>query len=914
MTLGLFISFSRNKNKTYPLEMISAKKSTLKQMFSNILPIEFTYESWYVMYWRRVLIQHKYVSFFSSEYKTVTKKSMRWIIFIGRIVNFIVLNTILCLLVIDDNNLCGSYTSEKTCTSQQNIDLKHSVCVWERLDETRYDFTCNYNDPPSNFYTTPLLFAFIIVIISAPLDWMLEILAAVCAIDTIRLNWRAKRLAGEGGSELLVAENKSDLKDIQPLPSKWMLAARLVRLQSMDTVVPKKELEGITSTANDISLYLHGKTIVVGKPNDNSKDVGTPNNEKASNMRSTELTLRDTLLSRINTSRNHSKAIAGDMKQILFPRAQETYLLKQFLLKSLSGFKLRLAQKYFFSSENSMDADDRMRYPKIFATIILVIYLIGCICYSIYYCINFGKGTVYIWLITLGFLVAEDVFVLQPISIFFNYTLMSLLVTKEIEKVHRQLCARVRSLLRRKRGVLVNTSELIQHLNPACRAAREYPHLMVSRLLISMSDYDFPLQLKNKKKHQNEGALSAMKKTILGAFGFLGKGFAYMISIFPPSWQNMIVHIIIGGALSYSVLMITTTGIINIIIFAVIVGILFILILVGLIALSSVSKTNSLTALAHLDAEILEEKPAVKILQKESPRSISIPANNPAAVAPVNFDEDKMILDQNVVSATDPPKEKKKSINSTMIVEQMAIKNENQMSTQNFDNELNNAVSGFKETPIEEKSEIANEILSDDDGYCRQFDIPIVHGPPIRYRPQREKSATQSIGGVEAASASDAPLETSKSNPQMTGPGASSPGKKIRLPWGTSKSIKNRSMRRNVSSAFELQNADFIGGRMPKLEGPGARARRQMREDHMRDMGRTADMDPNVKTSREIVSANPLDSEYTLDDVFQAFSREMDKDLVAISEVRKTTLGSTPRAGKRSAKGSRELTDRPMWL
>ena len=124
----------------------------------------------------------------------------------------------------------------------------------------------------------------------------------------------------------------------------------------------------------------------------------------------------------------------------------------------------------------------------------------------------------------------------------------------------------------------------------------------------------------------------------------------------------------------------------------------------------------------------------------------------------------------------------------------MAIKNENQMSTQNFDNELNNAVSGFKETPIEEKSEIANEILSDDDGYCRQFDIPIVHGPPIRYRPQREKSATQSIGGVEAASASDAPLETSKSNPQMTGPGASSPGKKIRLPWGTSKSIKNRSM------------------------------------------------------------------------------------------------------------------------
>ena len=35
-------------------------------------------------------------------------------------------------------------------------------------------------------------------------------------------------------------------------------------------------------------------------------------------------------------------------------------------------------------------------------------------------------------------------------------------------------------------------SQVLQHLNPACRAARNVPELGMSRLLISLSDYDMP--------------------------------------------------------------------------------------------------------------------------------------------------------------------------------------------------------------------------------------------------------------------------------------------------------------------------------------------------------------------------------------------------------------------------------------
>ena len=33
-----------------------------------------------------------------------------------------------------------------------------------------------------------------------------------------------------------------------------------------------------------------------------------------------------------------------------------------------------------------------------------------------------------------------------------------------------------------------------QHLNPACRVARQHPHLPISRLLLSVQDVDVPLE------------------------------------------------------------------------------------------------------------------------------------------------------------------------------------------------------------------------------------------------------------------------------------------------------------------------------------------------------------------------------------------------------------------------------------
>ena len=41
---------------------------------------------------------------------------------------------------------------------------------------------------------------------------------------------------------------------------------------------------------------------------------------------------------------------------------------------------------------------------------------------------------------------------------------------------------------------------MVQHLNPACRAARSVPHLSLARLLILLNDFDVPKAKKSSMK------------------------------------------------------------------------------------------------------------------------------------------------------------------------------------------------------------------------------------------------------------------------------------------------------------------------------------------------------------------------------------------------------------------------------
>ena len=110
---------------------------------------------------------------------------------------------------------------------------------------------------------------------------------------------------------------------------------------------------------------------------------------------------------------------------------------------------------------------------------------------------------------------------------------MSSIVMGKVNLLIMQLKKSVKKILSRKKGFLIGTSIAVQHLNPACRAARKVPKLSLARLLISLSDYDVP---KVKPKRSN------FLGYIYGTLFWVLVSFILFLSLLPEVIQDVTIE------------------------------------------------------------------------------------------------------------------------------------------------------------------------------------------------------------------------------------------------------------------------------------------------------------------------------------------------------------------------------------
>lgn len=63
-------------------------------------------------------------------------------------------------------------------------------------------------------------------------------------------------------------------------------------------------------------------------------------------------------------------------------------------------------------------------------------------------------------------------------------------VSSAVFKICQAMKSRFKTITNRRPGAMRDSHALVQHLNPACRAARLFPQLPLSRLMISLNDFD----------------------------------------------------------------------------------------------------------------------------------------------------------------------------------------------------------------------------------------------------------------------------------------------------------------------------------------------------------------------------------------------------------------------------------------
>ena len=127
------------------------------------------------------------------------------------------------------------------------------------------------------------------------------------------------------------------------------------------------------------------------------------------------------------------------------------------------------------------------------------------------------------WLIgeILSFIM--DLCLLLPMRILAKSVALSSVVSGDVQELYDLIAKRSRLVMLRRAGTIKYANSMIQHFNPACRAARSFPELDVSRLLMSFNDNDFPSQLVKKKRHWSLVLVGVFVFGFIVLFGLLNE-------------------------------------------------------------------------------------------------------------------------------------------------------------------------------------------------------------------------------------------------------------------------------------------------------------------------------------------------------------------------------------------------------
>jgi hypothetical protein len=125
--------------------------------------------------------------------------------------------------------------------------------------------------------------------------------------------------------------------------------------------------------------------------------------------------------------------------------------------------------------------------------------MIGTCFYIFLFGVRMGSRTTDIWLKGAVISLLEDMILLKPMKLYIKWVGMSVIITSDISILQEHLFSKFKLIMLRSSGLMRSANSLIQHMNPACRAARQFPGLPMSRLLMSLTDFDFPKDLAHKR-------------------------------------------------------------------------------------------------------------------------------------------------------------------------------------------------------------------------------------------------------------------------------------------------------------------------------------------------------------------------------------------------------------------------------
>ena len=396
-----------------------------------------------------------------------------------------------------DSGYCETLINRPTCLATRSLNQVDSLCRWNDLEGT-----CNFQE--IDFQFLPLLILTIIICLSTlPLD-------SVYSFAVLKIQHYADskasmlRLGDHANLENPNVELFDDELRTKNMPIvNVLLSARIeVMRKDMDKKKVEDELQillsetrpdnwhaprtpfyfkhsGFLSQVERIMHFMELRLL------NQSADPVTA----AHVMHTGEERL---ILNRLRKSRKIAYLIKRNMRGFEYDDQREVYLLQQFLVQSLRGFSRYIAYRHFFED---FDAKKEVLRPTLHYICMMLVpfYVMALIFYIFLFGISLEAHAAKLWFIEIIVVALLSTIIIIPCTILLKFVAMTHQARKDILALFRVMKLRGKTILRRSIGLMTHSHALMHHFNPACRAARNYPELPAARLLMSLNDFDIPV-------------------------------------------------------------------------------------------------------------------------------------------------------------------------------------------------------------------------------------------------------------------------------------------------------------------------------------------------------------------------------------------------------------------------------------
>jgi hypothetical protein len=522
------------------------KVRTVNVFFDQLFPDEFRRGPWYAKLWRRLLLEHPILRVLApSEYPLDC--ATHWTSLLGSLLVLLFVNSMVAKHMYADDGACENIIEQDECKARRMAGAVFHTCQWRTDNEA-----CAFR-PPDDSFRVVIMLSLIVAVTSVPLDkvwqWSTEQAAAFL---------RYHRSAATVTTEAVVVPIRTrndEFSDVQTKHSKLLRAARLAKIQQHgDFVTPAAEGQMVMKRLQEETLLMKFRTFY---------DVASTVSLARMRYGVTPASKRNTEAA-LTRAREDAARIRKETVVIDGSELQEQNLMRHFIVELFAGHEKYIARRFFFPQCPSGERTQRELAAQCLGLLLLPTYFIVLIYYIFQFSLSLGSRSGSLWLLTVLTVFLQRYFLVDPGRIWLSWVVVNASVEQDARTFCESLSRRARLILSRRTGVVTNYNDAVQHFNPACRAARMFPALPVSRLLFSVNDCDVMLStvprshwlyrhtvavllhaLYANPVHVQEAALTIVTVLVID-FGFLALYYSNTVS---PALVTFFVLALVGLAL-----------------------------------------------------------------------------------------------------------------------------------------------------------------------------------------------------------------------------------------------------------------------------------------------------------------------------------------------------------------------------